>query len=180
MMVLSVPPKRLDPLADGRKSSFDGSNHDTPGFTTPVSWSPLRLSRPSQEAATTPVRKFWKKISPALAARRKNGRVPICKMRGMMPPMANSNQPVLAINWARALRIDSKKRNTENTMRILRIDSTINTTLTEGTVNPRVSAFEGSPCYRDLSSIAEKPDGITIEISLLTLNPDFAIMLSFT
>ena len=27
-------------------------------------------------------------------------------------------------------------------------------------VNPRISAFDGSPCYRDLKSIPEKPDAV--------------------
>jgi hypothetical protein len=49
-------------------------------------------------AATTPVKKFWKKISTALANNRNNGRVLICHIKGMIPPTVNSSQPVLTIS----------------------------------------------------------------------------------
>ena len=43
---------------------------------------------------TTPVEKFWKKISTALAVSKKIGSIPTCRVNGTNPPTTKRMKPV--------------------------------------------------------------------------------------
>lgn len=91
---------------------------------------------PSNNAATAPVEKFWKRISTALAKSRIKGSALACMVKGTSPPTEKRIKAVSRIKRFFAVRNVSRKKRTDATMRAPRISSALSTTSRVGTVKP--------------------------------------------
>ena len=91
---------------------------------------------PNNLAVTTPVEKFWQKISTALAARTTDGSNPTCMSNGRTPPTVKRIKPVRHILPHLFAGKLTRNGTTDNTISTARMSSAWRMIFCAGTVSP--------------------------------------------